>query len=402
MKSRTITFVNPTFFSYAQRVLKGIARYVAIHPHLRLRVLNHPAFEPLWGTSRISGGGVIGLFGSAAEAEALQKEGTIVVNAASLTDSIRPWIHIDEAAVGRMAGEAFRATGSLRFAFVTANFSTPLPLLLSRDTAVPISTSHFNQQRLEGFRTVLKEWGGVVKPFTLDSRLFGPAGHRKLAMRRLCDFLLSIPPPFGILSVNDLVGHLVLEGCRQAGLQVPGQVQVIGIDNDELLCLGSEPPLASIDQGEERVGWMAAELLAQLLQGNGNLETEICLAPVELVERQSFSAEAGMAEDTIQIALRHMRQRLDQPLLVADLARLAGMERRTFERRFRKAVGRSPAEELARCRLEKARRLLLSSTKTVKAVSQLCGYAEAKRLHEAFQKGFGMAPLAYRRQQKHH
>jgi LacI family transcriptional regulator len=231
--------------------------------------------------------------------------------------------------------------------------------------------------------------------------MFGAIGHRRLAMRRLADFLRTIPPPFGIFCANDLIGHVVLEGCRVAGLQVPGEVQVISVDNDELLCLGSEPPLASIDQGEERVGWLAAELLDRLLQGQGDPDAEICLSPIGLVERSSFAA-AILGEPAIQTAWSHMRQHLGQPMPVNRLAALAKLERRTFERRFRKAIGRSPAEELARLRLDKASQLLLTSEKTVKDISQICGYAEAKRLHEAFQKVFGMAPLAYRRQQKSH
>lgn len=397
MKSRTITFVNPTFFSYAQRILKGISRYVAAHPELRLRVLNHPGFEPLWGNELLHGGGVIGIFGSAAEARRFRKDGGLVVNAASLTDTIRPWVHIDETAVGRMAGEAFLMTGLSRFAFVAADFSTPVPLLFHRNPQVPIAGSYFSRRRQEGFREALRPRQASHESFILDSGIFGTPPQRRQAMRRLCGFLQSIPNPFGILCANDLIGHLVLEGCRQAGLSVPAQVQVLGIDNDDLLCLGSNPPLASIDQGEERVGWNAARLLHELLQGQGDPAAEVCLEPVELVERESFNPEAGIVDEAIQPVLRRMRQRLDQRLPIHSLAQLAGLERRTFERRFRRTVGRSPAEELARIRLETARQLLLSSRKSVKDIAAQCGYAGAKRLHEAFQKTFGVAPLAYRR-----
>jgi LacI family transcriptional regulator len=401
MKVRTITFVNPTFFSYAQRVLKGIAQYVAVHPHLRLRVHNHPAFEPWWQSARIQNGGVIGLFGSPGEVAGYQKEGLPVVNAASLTSDIRPWVHIDETAVGRLAGEAFLTTGLHRFVFITANFSTPVPLLFSRDTTVPIATSLFNRQRMEGFQEALKtRHDGRLWMYSLESRMFGSPGHRQLAMLRLADFLQTIPQPFGIFCVNDLIGHVVLEGCRVAGLRVPDEVQLISVDNDELLCLGSEPPLASIDQGEERVGWQAAALLDQLLQGKADPDTEICLSPIGLVERPSFDTTIGGDDPIIQIAWSYMRQHLDQPLPVGRLAALVKMERRTFERRFRKVTGQSPATEQARLRLDKARRLLLTSDKTVKEISQMCGYLEAKRLHEAFQRTFGLAPLAYRRQQK--
>jgi transcriptional regulator GlxA family with amidase domain len=118
------------------------------------------------------------------------------------------------------------------------------------------------------------------------------------------------------------------------------------------------------------------------------------------VERPSFDTTIGGDDPIIQIAWSYMRQHLDQPLPVGRLAALVKMERRTFERRFRKATGQGPATEQARLRLDKARRLLLTSDKTVKEISQICGYLEAKRLHEAFQRTFGLAPLAYRRQQK--
>ena len=78
---------------------------------------------------------------------------------------------------------------------------------------------------------------------------------------------------------------------------------------------------------------------------------------------------------------------------VADKVRVA---RRTLDRRFRAATGRSVLEEIQFCRVTRAARLLQETTMPVKHIVQRAGFRSDEHLRLAFQKAFGMSPQAYR------
>ncbi|HEV2454625.1 MAG TPA: XylR family transcriptional regulator, partial [Verrucomicrobiae bacterium] len=59
-------------------------------------------------------------------------------------------------------------------------------------------------------------------------------------------WISALPRPIGLMACNDMRGQQVLNACRSAGVAVPDEVAVIGVDNEELLCDLSDPPLSSV------------------------------------------------------------------------------------------------------------------------------------------------------------
>ncbi|MGH7867600.1 MAG: XylR family transcriptional regulator, partial [Candidatus Dormibacteraceae bacterium] len=81
----------------------------------------------------------------------------------------------------------------------------------------------------------------------------------------LSQWLKSLPKPVGIMACNDVCGREVLQACASAGLHVPDDVAVIGVDNDELMCELSSPSLSSVALNLEGAGYEAARLLDGLM-----------------------------------------------------------------------------------------------------------------------------------------
>ena len=81
----------------------------------------------------------------------------------------------------------------------------------------------------------------------------------------VASWLRSLPKPVGIMACNDVRGRQVVETCMQAGLNVPEDVGVVGVDEDRLLCDLANPPLSSVVFNLERAGYQAAELLDGLI-----------------------------------------------------------------------------------------------------------------------------------------
>jgi AraC family transcriptional regulator, transcriptional activator FtrA len=101
--------------------------------------------------------------------------------------------------------------------------------------------------------------------------------------------------------------------------------------------------------------------------------------------------------DPLSRLLEVMRRRLDQPLPIAELARLAAMSERTFLRRFKDATGTTPADWITTLRLERARELLEGSAHSIEAIAGQTGLGTAMTLRHHFRRRFGTSPSAYRK-----
>ena len=98
-------------------------------------------------------------------------------------------------------------------------------------------------------------------------------------------WLATLPRPLGVLAGNDIRGLQVLDACRRIQLSVPEGVAVLGVDNDEVLCELSDPPLSSIDQDLGRIGYEAAALLDRLMSGETPTAAPILVEPLGIVAR---------------------------------------------------------------------------------------------------------------------
>ena len=66
--------------------------------------------------------------------------------------------------------------------------------------------------------------------------------------RQLGDWLVGLEKPTALLACNDIRAQQVLNVCRERGIQVPDEVAVMGVDNDEVFCELADPPLSSVDE----------------------------------------------------------------------------------------------------------------------------------------------------------
>lgn len=84
-------------------------------------------------------------------------------------------------------------------------------------------------------------------------------------------------------------------------------------------------------------------------------------------------------------------------LSVNQIARRLPVTRRTLDRRFQAATGRSVLEEIHNCRLSRAKRLLAETNLPVKTVAYLAGFPSAERMRVLFLQTESRSPFEYRR-----
>lgn len=277
----------------------------------------------------------------------------------------------------RLALDHFRAKGLEHFAL----YAPP-----SRDYAKRRGAAFVGAVEAAGARCV------QYRPGYRVGREVSRDEHR----RRVGRWLEQLPAPVGVLAIDAKRGKDLAEVAAACGLPVPDRLAILAGDADELACEICSPPLSSIDVGSRRLGYEAAARLAARLGGGPPLAAPLAFPPDRVVPRQSTDLLA--IDDPLLVqALRYMETHAFSGITVDDVLAQVPVARRHLERQFKKRLGRLPAEELRRLRLERGRQLLTESELSIEEVAEACGYAGATQFGAAFRKAFGATPLAYRR-----
>jgi LacI family transcriptional regulator, galactose operon repressor len=204
-----------------------------------------------------------------------------------------------------------------------------------------------------------------------------------------------LPKPVGLMACNDDRGRGVLEACRLAGVRVPEDVAVIGVDNDELFCELADPPLSSVALNTEHGGYRTAHLLDQLMQQKIRTPQRLIVEPTEVVARRSTDVKAFDGREVVT-ALSFIHRNRARDFTVNDVAHAVGVSRRNLEVKFRKSVGRTILTEIQRIRLDHAKRMLRETDLSIPQIAESSGYNSASYLTQVFRKETGASPVKYR------
>lgn len=286
-----------------------------------------------------------------------------VVNVSRSQAHQLPTVCTDNVAVGRMAATHLMSLPLSHFGY--------------------IGTPHrvFSEERQRGFVETLRQAGH-------DCRVIVTA-----SITEVMRWLESSPKPLGLMCANDAEAFHLLRACALARFDVR-QVALIGVDNEVDVCEFIQPTLTSVDHHPETIGLEAAAMLERLMAGQA-VDTPLLLPPREVVVRESTRIDALDAH--IAHALSLIRQHAIRFSGVHDLLEYIPLSRRTLERRFRSATGRSILDEIRRVRLTEARRLLSTTALSVEQIAARSGYSSASRLGKAMRAESGQSPTEYRR-----
>jgi LacI family transcriptional regulator len=185
--------------------------------------------------------------------------------------------------------------------------------------------------------------------------------------------------------------------CRIAGVAVPEEVAVLGVDDDELLCNLATPPLSSIILNSHRTGYLAATLLEQMLAGQTVAPEIHQVDPLGIHTRQSTDILAINHRD-VACAVRFIREHAHDGINVEDVLSAVPLSRRVLERLFEKYLGRTPHEEIVRVKVARIKQLLSDTDQSIADIARAVGFRHVEYLSAAFKRVTGISPIAYRQQ----
>jgi LacI family transcriptional regulator len=339
----------------------------------------------LQGIEDWQGHGIIADFDDPATAEAMTRVRLPVVavggsyaDAADYPANV-PYVATDNFKLVKLAYDHLIEAGLQNFAC----FSLP-----------PAPTNRWAQEREKAFSTLMQRdgiSGHVYRGVGTSAQSWDNAVEQQIAWVR------SLPKPVGIIGVTDARARQLLQACLCAGIAVPEQVALIGIDDDPLARILTRVPLSSVIQGALEMGRTAAHLLHQMLHGASFTDTRILVPPAGINVLASSQHEVRTHPHVMQ-ALHFIRQYACQGIKTEQVADYVGISRSSLDWYFRRELRRSVHDEILRFKMEAACQMLRQGAVSIADVAVACGFTSVQYLHVVFRRELGCTPKEYQEQ----
>ena len=160
---------------------------------------------------------------------------------------------------------------------------------------------------------------------------------------------------------------------------MPDKIAILGVDNDEIICNLSDPPLSSISQNIVRGGFEAAALIEHLLNDEEATYQDVVLQPVNIINRLSTDFYST-TDAHIQTALKYIHQNITADITVSDIVKQVPLSRRLLEIRFKQVTQQSIHKYIFNLRMERFAQLLLASDAPIADVAEQVGINNLKNL----------------------
>ncbi|QGJ70961.1 Transcriptional regulator [Planctomycetales bacterium 10988] len=358
---------------YYPEIHRGVARFARDHGwHLTAD------FDDLV-PKHWNGDGVITLLGAQQNIwRQLRRLRVPIVDLAESRPNISlPRVTMDNAAIGRMAAEHFLERGYRHHAFVHR-----------WDLGV-------SRRRRDHYRATLSEAGYRCEILSWTRENRGKPDTRAQRHRWLMRRLQTLPKPLAVFAMRDVEAVEVIEACLAAGLHIPDEVAVLGVDNTETICDCLRIPLSSIENQWEQVGYEGASLLDRMLQGADPPTSPLYIPPTGVVERRSTDSLA-VDHPGVVAALRFIHEHAHEPIRMDQVTQHVAMSRSGLEKAFREHYVRAPMEELRHFRLQVAKKMLLETDDKILTIAKRAGFQTSANLCRAFHQQVGLTPKEYR------
>ncbi len=286
-----------------------------------------------------------------------------------------PNIVSDSNAIGKMAVDYFRDRGFTQFAF--CGFED-MPWSKEREQA-------FGKAILP--REFLSVYESKKSKYDYDQEI-----------EWLAEWLESLPKPIALLACNDIKGSKIIEACKLAKIKIPQEIAILGVNNDDMICEITSPPLSSISLDIMNAGYEAGKTLDRMVKKR-NVENDnpqkILISPKAIITRTSTDIFA-ISDPIIASSLHYISENVKNVIQVNDVAKYSGTNRRNLERRFKRILGRSVYEEIKRSKIEAITKILLETNLSISEIAFNMGFNDDHHISRYFKSYKGVSPLKFR------
>ncbi|MEX1829450.1 XylR family transcriptional regulator [Luteibacter sp. CQ10] len=287
-----------------------------------------------------------------------------------------PYIATDNARLVRLAYDHLIEQGLSRFAFY----------------GIPQNPgSRWAQERERAFASIVEEESveGIVYEGQSTT-----AGGWGTAVEELVAWLTALPKPIGIIAATDARARQLLQACVIGGIAVPGQVAIVGIDNDPMAQLLTRIPLTSVIQGAEEMGRTAAHLLHQMLRGVDCSTARVLVPPVG-ISVQASSKYQPLRSPHVMRASHYIRQYGCLGIKTEQVADYVGVSRTVLEEHFKRELKQTVHQAILQHKLDTACQLIADSEAPLAEIAVRCGFTSLQYMYAVFRREYDCTPRQY-------
>ncbi|NLI71344.1 MAG: substrate-binding domain-containing protein [Bacteroidales bacterium] len=252
---------------------------------------------------------------------------------------------------------------------------------------------YWSKARAEGYRQEIEKLNGNY--FYLDTEILDEMQWSKSHIA-LDDWLTSLPKPVALFACDDNFALQVSEMCKINNIDIPNELSLLGVDNDELICNLSFPSISSIVTDDENGGYNTAKNLHRLIKLKENIPFNIIIEPIRIELRQSTEGY-NISDKHLSDVLRYIEENITSNLSVDEVASKVPLSRRTLEKKFKDAMGVSVYQFILDKKIEYISYELLNSKKNLLEIAIDAGFNDTRNVYRLFKQKTGYTPMNYRK-----
>jgi LacI family transcriptional regulator len=214
--------------------------------------------------------------------------------------------------------------------------------------------------------------------------------------QKLIEWLKQLPKPVAILASCDIFACYLLNVAKESGFNIPDEIAILGVNNDNAICNICDPPLSSIAFNFKKAGYDAAKLLDKMIAGNETMQGQCVEIQPTHVETRGSTDIYAIDDSAIVEAMKYIRQNGHTPLQVDTIADHVCMSKRLLQMRFHDLIGKSVHDEIIQAHFEIAKTMLIETNLPIDEIAVHSGFHYTSNMRRAFIKITGMLPQKYR------
>jgi len=251
----------------------------------------------------------------------------------------------------------------------------------------------WSKARAESYRREVEKLGGNY--FYFESEILNSMQWSRSHIE-LDEWLLSLPKPVALFACDDNFALQVTEMCKVNNIDIPGELSLLGVDNDELICNLSHPSISSIVTDDENGGYLTGRKLYQHILNKNNHPFNIVIEPIRIELRQS-TEKYNVSINYLTDVIDYIEEHITSNITIGELTRIVFLSRRNLENKFREATGTSIYQFILDKKMDYITHELLNTDKSLLDIAIDIGFKDVRSLYRNFKKYKGDTPTSFRK-----
>jgi LacI family transcriptional regulator len=251
----------------------------------------------------------------------------------------------------------------------------------------------WSRARAEGYRREVERIKGSYYYF--ESELLDSMQWSREHVE-LDNWLQGLPKPVALFACDDNFALQVSEMCKVNNINIPDELSLLGVDNDELICNLSHPSISSIITDDENGGYQTGKMLQNLILNKNNVPFNINIDPVRIELRQS-TEKYNISDNYIKTVIDYINENIRLNISIDKLAEIVPLSRRNLEMKFKEATGTSVYQFILDKKVDLISTELLTTDKDLLDIAIEMGFNDVRNVYRIFKKNTGYTPVGYRK-----